>query len=87
MGAVPIGRHGEVVFSSDYGMANLEHGVPNTSATKFRLGSVTKQFTAAAILQLQAQSRLGVNASIAQYILVTKKAGLSLHPTCETRYF
>nr|WP_290225111.1 serine hydrolase [Trichocoleus desertorum] len=68
MGAVLVGRRGEVLFSQGYGMANLEHSVPNTTQTKFRLASVTKQFTAAAILQLQAQGLLDVQAPIATYL-------------------
>ena len=47
-GSVLIARDGKVLFSRGYGMANLEHDVPNTPQTKFRLGSITKQFTAMA---------------------------------------
>ncbi|MEP0871496.1 serine hydrolase [Trichocoleus desertorum AS-A10] len=68
MGAVLVGRRGEILFSQGYGMANLEHSVPNTTQTKFRLASLTKQFTAAAILQLQAQGLLDVQAAIATYL-------------------
>src|SRR4051812_31304425 len=45
-GSVLVARDGKVLFSQGYGMANLEHDVPNTPRTKFRLGSITKQFTA-----------------------------------------
>jgi CubicO group peptidase (beta-lactamase class C family) len=47
-----------VLFKKSYGSANLEWNVPNTSTTKFRLGSVTKQFTAAAILLLEERGKL-----------------------------
>lgn len=68
MGSVLVGYGGEVVLSKGYGMANLEHNIPNTPLTKFRLASVTKQFTAAAILKLQEQKLLDVNNSIAAYL-------------------
>ena len=68
MGAVLVARAGEVLLKQGYGMANLEHGVANSPQTKFRLGSVTKQFTAAAILQLQEQGLLKVNHSISIYL-------------------
>ncbi|MBT4496147.1 MAG: serine hydrolase [Gemmatimonadetes bacterium] len=59
-GAILIARAGEVLMSAGYNLANREHGVPNTPQTKFRLGSVTKQFTAMAILILQHQGKLRV---------------------------
>lgn len=49
-------------------MANLEHDVPNTPQTKFRLSSVTQQFTAMAILLLQEQGQLSVQDPICDYI-------------------
>lgn len=45
MGSVLVAHGGEVLLSKGYGMANLEHNIPNTPSTKFRIGSVTKQFT------------------------------------------
>lgn len=68
MGSVLVARAGEVLLSAGYGMANLEHDVPNTPQTKFRIGSITKQFTAAAILQLQEQGLLEVHDSISTYL-------------------
>jgi CubicO group peptidase (beta-lactamase class C family) len=68
MGAVLVARDSEVLFSKGYGMANLELGVPNTPATKFRLASVSKQFTAAAILRLEEQGKLRVGDRIKQYL-------------------
>src|SRR5690242_6821279 len=50
MGSVLVARGSDVVLSKGYGSANLEWSIPNTPSTKFRLGSVTKQFTAACIL-------------------------------------
>jgi CubicO group peptidase (beta-lactamase class C family) len=51
-----------------YGMANVELDVPNTPDTKFRLGSITKQFTATAIMQLQEQGKLSVNDLACKYV-------------------
>ena len=67
-GNVLAARGEEVLFARGYGLANREHGVPNTLATKFRLGSITKQFTAVAILQLQDRGLLSVHAPIAAYL-------------------
>jgi CubicO group peptidase (beta-lactamase class C family) len=52
----------EVLLSKGYGSANLEWDVPNSPATKFRPGSITKQFTAASILLLQERGKLNVEA-------------------------
>ncbi|HCF30286.1 MAG TPA: serine hydrolase, partial [Cyanobacteria bacterium UBA11049] len=68
MGSVLVVCRDEVLFEGSYGMAELEHNIPNTPQTKFRLGSITKQFTAAAILQLQEQGRLNVNAPVSAYL-------------------
>jgi len=68
MGTALIAKDGKAIFSKGYGYANLEHEVPNSPRTKFRLGSITKQFTALAILQQQEQGRLKVTDSICQFI-------------------
>jgi CubicO group peptidase (beta-lactamase class C family) len=60
MGAVLVARGDEVLLSKGYGFANLEWSIPNTPTTKFRLGSITKQFTAAAILKLAEQGQLAL---------------------------
>jgi CubicO group peptidase (beta-lactamase class C family) len=61
MGSVLVARDGQVIYSKGYGSANLEWDVPNTPGTKFRLGSVTKQFTAASILLLEERGKLSVS--------------------------
>ena len=58
MGSVLVARGKEVLFSKGYGSANLEWNIPNSPVTKFRLGSVTKQFTAASILLLEERGKL-----------------------------
>jgi CubicO group peptidase (beta-lactamase class C family) len=67
-GAILVARDGHVVVSKGYGMADLEEDVPNTPETKFRLGSLTKQFTAASIMLLQERGRLSVQDSICKYV-------------------
>ena len=67
-GAVLVARDGKVIFSKACGLANVELDVPNTPHTKFRLGSVTKQFTAAAILLLQERGKLSVQDPICKYV-------------------
>ena len=67
-GAVLVARDGKVIFEKGYGPANAEWNIPNTPQTKFRLGSVTKQFTAAAILLLQEQGRLFVQDAVCAFV-------------------
>jgi len=67
-GSVLIAKDGDILLKKGYGMANYEHDVPNTPKTKFRLGSITKQFTSIAIMQLQEKGLLNVNDPIKKYI-------------------
>jgi CubicO group peptidase (beta-lactamase class C family) len=67
-GSILIARDGKVLVSRAYGMANLELDVPNTPQTKFRLGSITKQFTAMAILILQERGKLSVQDKVKKYL-------------------
>lgn len=60
-GSVIITRAGEPLLRSGYGLANLELSAPNEPGTKFRLGSVTKQFTAMAVLILAERGALGLD--------------------------
>jgi CubicO group peptidase (beta-lactamase class C family) len=67
-GSILVARDGQVILSQGYGMANIELKTPNTPETKFHIGSLTKQFTAMAILQLQQQGKLDVQESACKYI-------------------
>src|SRR5215813_9407341 len=73
-GSALISCDGKVIFSKGYGLANIELDVPNTPKTKFRLGSITKQFTAASILLLQERGKLSVQDPICKYIAECPKA-------------
>jgi ABC-type multidrug transport system ATPase subunit/CubicO group peptidase (beta-lactamase class C family) len=68
MGSVLVARGNQVLFSQAYGYADLERKIPNTPATRFEIGSITKQFTAAAILLLQEQGLLQVRNPISRYL-------------------
>jgi CubicO group peptidase (beta-lactamase class C family) len=68
MGAVLLSRDGKVLFARGYGMADAEHDVPNTPQTKFRLGSITKQFAATATLQLEEGGKLSITDPVCKYI-------------------
>jgi CubicO group peptidase (beta-lactamase class C family) len=68
MGSVLVARGGAVLLDQAYGFANLEWQVPNTPATRFRLGSITKQFTAASILLLEERGKLKVDDPIRKYM-------------------
>jgi len=67
-GSVLIARNGEVLLSKGYGFADREQKILNTTQTKFRLGSITKQFTAMAIIILEAQDKLDVQNPICNYL-------------------
>ena len=63
-----IKKNGEIIFSKAYGMADIEHNVPLTLKSIIEAGSVSKQFTAAAILLLEQQGKLSLNDDIRKYI-------------------
>lgn len=67
-GAVLVARDGKPILERGYGPANREWDIPNTPDTKFRLGSITKQFTATLILQLEQQGKLAVTDPISKYV-------------------
>ena len=66
--AVAVVRGGDTLLFRGYGMANLETGTPVTVNTVFRIGSVTKQFTSAAVLQLVEEGKLALTDSIGQWL-------------------
>jgi len=66
-GAALVAVDGKPVLRRGFGLADRELGVPNTPQMKFRIGSITKQFTAAAILQLQEAGKLQLDDPISKY--------------------
>lgn len=67
-GTVLIASKNTIIFHQAYGFADLQHSIPNTTQTIYRLGSITKTFTAVSILQLQEQGLLCVHDPISKYI-------------------
>ncbi len=67
-GAVLVMKDGQPLLREAYGMANYELDVPNTVKTKFRLGSITKQFTAMAVMILAEQGKLTVEDLISKHL-------------------
>lgn len=74
MGAVLVAQGDHILFEKDYGYANLEWNTPFALDAKFRIGSMTKQFTAASILLLQERSRLKTSDLISRYLENTPSA-------------
>jgi CubicO group peptidase (beta-lactamase class C family) len=66
-GAVLVAKDGKPVFRQAFGLANSEWNIPNAPDTRFRLGSITKQFTAAAILKLAEEGKLKLDDPVSKY--------------------
>ena len=67
-GSVLIAQAGNTLLSRGYGFSDRVQEIRNTPETRFRLGSITKQFTAMAILILQSQGKLSVNDRICNFV-------------------
>lgn len=67
-GTMLVMQKGKPVYKRSFGMADREWNVANTNETKYRIGSVTKQFTALCILQLAEQGKLSVDDKLSKYI-------------------
>ncbi len=67
-GVVGVIKYGEVVFSKAYGLANLSHSIPFEVNTPTNIGSVSKQFTAMAILLLEQQGKLSLDDDVRKHI-------------------
>jgi CubicO group peptidase (beta-lactamase class C family) len=67
-GSVLVAENGKVIYKKGLGLANMEWNIPNTTETKFRLGSITKQFTATLILQLVEQGKIKLDGKVTDYL-------------------
>jgi D-aminopeptidase len=65
---VGVAHHGELVYRAAFGMANVEHGVANTPATRMPVASITKHFTCAAALRLAAEHKLDLEDPIGRWV-------------------
>ena len=68
MGSVLVAQGDKILLNKGYGFANLEWSIPDSPSTKFRLGSITKQFTAASILLLEERGKLKTDDPVKQYL-------------------
>lgn len=73
--SVLVAKRGEILFKGAVGLANLDQKVQNTAEHIFRIGSITKEFTAVAILQLQEQGKLKLTDPIHKYLPDYPKEG------------
>ena len=80
-GSVLVELNGEKIISKGYGFSNKEKQIKNTPVTIFDIGSITKQFTAAAILTLEMQEKISVNDKLSKYFenIPADKSNISLH--------
>ncbi len=80
-GALLVAKNGEVILNKGYGLAIRDRNIPNTSETIFCIGSITKQFTAAAIMTLEKQGKLKTEDPITKYFegVPPDKSSITLH--------
>lgn len=72
-GSALVAEEGEVIFKKGYGLANMEWDIPNSYDTKFRLGSITKQFTSMLIMQLVEKDKIKLEDKITDYLPYYRK--------------
>lgn len=72
-GSILVAENGKVVYKKGFGMANMEWNIPNATDTRFRIASVTKQFTAALVLQLVEEGKIKLDGKISDYLLDYRK--------------
>ena len=66
--SVLIAQNGDIVYQKGFGYADIEKKIPVTPDTKFKIGSISKQFTAAAILKLQEEGKIKTEDKLSKYI-------------------
>lgn len=67
-GSVLVSQAGKIIFKKGYGLANREWDIANDPNTKFRLGSITKQFTSMLIMQLVAEGKIKLDEKMTTYL-------------------
>ncbi|HVE57254.1 MAG TPA: serine hydrolase [Pyrinomonadaceae bacterium] len=72
-GSILVAEKGKVIYKKGFGMANMEWSIPNNTDTKFRIGSVTKQFTATLILQLVEEGKIKLDGKLSDYLTDYRK--------------
>jgi CubicO group peptidase (beta-lactamase class C family) len=72
-GSILVAEKGKIIYEKGFGMANMEWAIPNQPDTKFRIASVTKQFTAALVLQLVEEGKIKLDGKISDYLTDYRK--------------
>jgi CubicO group peptidase (beta-lactamase class C family) len=72
-GTVLVSEHDKIIFKKGYGLADREWNIPNTPDVKFRLGSITKQFTSMLIMQQVAKGNIRLDGHISDYLPYYRK--------------
>jgi len=72
-GTVLVSEHDKVIFKGGYGLANREWNIPNAPDVKFRVGSITKQFTSMLVLQQVAKGSIKLDGHISDYLPYYRK--------------
>jgi len=67
-GSALVAENGKVIFKKAYGYANMDWKIPNTADTKFRIGSITKQFVAMQIMQLVEEEKINLEGKLTDYL-------------------
>jgi CubicO group peptidase (beta-lactamase class C family) len=72
-GSILVAENGKIIYKKGFGMANMEWAIPNQPDTKFRIASITKQFTAALVLQLVEEGKIKLDGKITDYLTDYRK--------------
>jgi len=67
-GTVLVAENGKVIYKKGFGYANMDWKIPNTPDTKFRIGSITKQFVAMQIMQLVEEGKIKLEGKLVDYL-------------------
>jgi CubicO group peptidase (beta-lactamase class C family) len=67
-GTVLVAENGKIIYKKGFGLADMEWNIPNKPDTKFRLGSITKQFTSMLVLQLVEEGKLSLEGKLSDYL-------------------
>src|SRR3972149_550101 len=67
-GTVLVAENGKIIYKKGLGLADMEWNIPNKPDTKFRLGSITKQFTSMLVLQLVEEGKLSLEGKLSDYL-------------------
>lgn len=67
-GSVLVAEEGKVIYKKGFGFANMEWNIPNKPDTKFRIGSITKQFVSMQIMQLVEEGKINLDGKLTDYL-------------------